>query len=793
MKLLGPLALWTLVVLISFSLSAYRDYLDADETARIEARAHFNQVVNIRHWVASLGGVYAPISEDIQPNPFLEGRVKERDITTPQGKELTLINPAYVTRLLSGNLEEQYHVHARLVSTDPVRSKNMADPWEARAIDDFVRKNKPEVMEISDELENLDHMRYIAPLYLEPGCMRCHEEQGDVGDIRGAISVSIPMAPHYKMALHRILTLGLVHGGIWVFGLGGISFLGRRISSTLKRLRRSESVLNEAQGIAHIGSWSLNHQTQHLDWSKEIFKIFDIADKEFTATYEAFVERIYPEDRAMVDEAFWKSVHEEVPYDIIHRIVRKNDGKIRYVSERCKHQRDAAGVAFLSIGTVQDITDRVLAEQKIHQLAYQDILTGMPNETKFHEDLGLRVSEDALGFVASIELAGIGDIVGTFGLEASELIIYETGSRLSREMKDASLVAKVGPRLFKVLYVCDESEKDGICAIADRLFQITQQPFDLMGSKVLVNVHMGTSIINPGTSTPQMMVTQTEMALHEANLSPHSRHVYYRSSIQETFRRSTQIVSLMQTAIANNVFKMFYQPQIDLRTNEIVGCEALIRWPVSSEEWIPPAEFIPIAETSGLIKEITTWTVQEVCRTASSWYNEHGLKVRVGINISAEELASPEFFDYFFKSVEAAKLPAGLLEVEITETALMKDVVIASRNLQKIRDIGATIAIDDFGTGHASMAYLKQFPIDRLKIDQMFVKDAPVDTTDQGIIVSIIALAHTLDMKVIAEGAEQEEHLDLLSSLGCDEVQGYFIGKPMPADEFLKFIKNHSM
>lgn len=791
MKPFNLFVLWTFAVLVSLGLNAYRGYLDAEETARIEATAHFNQVVNVRHWVASLGGVYAPVTEQTQPNPFLAGKVAERDVTTPGGKALTLLNPAYVTRLLAGDLLKQYQVHARLVSTNPVSPTNMADAWEARAIDDFMQKKKTEVIEISDELEKADHMRYIAPLYLEPGCMGCHKEQGKVGDLRGAISVSIPMAPHYTVALHHLETVGLVSGGIWILGLGGIFFSGRKINKTLSKLRHSESVLNEAQRIAHIGSWFLNHQQGRLEWSEEIHSIFGVSEDDFPGTYAAFLERIHPEDRSLVDQAFWASVHGDEPYDIVHRIVRKNDGAVRFVREGCKHVRGANGDVVKSIGTVQDITERVLAEQKIEQLAYQETYTGLPNEAKFLESLGQCISNDALGFVASIELAGMGDIVGTFGLEASELIIYDMGNRLLREMNGLSLVARSGPRLFKVLYVCEESEKENINAIAQRLYQKTQEPFDLMGSSVLVNIYMGTAMIDPGSSTPQMMVTQTEMALHEANRSPHGEHVYYQSSIQEQFRRNTQIVSWMQEALASHVFQMFFQPQLDLRTNRIVGCEALIRWPVTSEEWIPPAEFIPIAEKSGLIRGITSWTVQESCRIAASWFYEHGIKMRTSINISAEELASDDFFAYLAGFVEATKLPSSCFEIEITETALMKDVVVAGLNLQKIRDMGISIAVDDFGTGQASLAYLKQFPIDKLKIDQVFVKNAPTDKTDQEIIVSIITLAHVLGMGVIAEGAEEKEHMDMLVALGCDEVQGYYLGKPMSAGDFLQFVQSY--
>ena len=791
MKLRGLFILWTLVVLVSLGLSAYRIYADAEETAKIEASAHFNQVVNVRHWVATLGGVYAPITQETQPNPFLVGKVAERDITTPLGKELTLLNPAYVTRLLASNLFTQYKVHARLVSTNPVWEHNRADSWETRAIEAFAQKKKTVVLEISDELENVDHMRYIAPLYLQQGCMGCHASEGKIGDLRGAISVSIPMAPHYEVALHNIRTIGAVYGGIWAFGLGGIFLFGRKINNTLGRLRHSEGVLNEAQSIAHLGSWSLDHKTQQLEWSDEIYKIFGYPEGHVIATYENFLKRVHPDEQSIVDQAYWNSVRNDDPYDIVHRIVRDDNGAVRYVRERGKHERDNNGGVIISVGTVQDITDRILAEQKIHQLAFQDVYTGMHNETKFLEELGLCIKKDAVGFVASIELAGMGDIVGTFGLEASELIVYEMGVRLNHLMNVSSIVAKIGPRLFKALYVCEDEEKEHIRDIAQRLFNVAREPFDLMGSSVLINVHMGTAIIDPGKSTPQMMVTQAEMALHAANRSPQSEHVYYQHSIQEQFRRNTQIVSWMQTALSTQVFKMFFQPQIDLRTNTVVGCEALIRWPVTSEEWIPPAEFIPIAEKSGLIGDITRWTIQESCRVASSWFHDHGIKMRTGINISAEELASDDFFAYLSSFIAASNLPAQAFEVEITETALMKDVAIASKNLQKIRDLGVGIAVDDFGTGQASMAYLKQFPIDKLKIDQAFIRGAPHDKIDQDIIVSIITLAHALGMSVIAEGTEEKEHVDLLTSLGCDEVQGYYLGKPMSADDFLQFVKTY--
>lgn len=342
------------------------------------------------------------------------------------------------------------------------------------------------------------------------------------------------------------------------------------------------------------------------------------------------------------------------------------------------------------------------------------------------------------------------------------------------------MAARAGARLFKVLYLANDQESERRQkAAAERLYQLVRSPFDLMGSNIFVNVYMGVSIIDPDESTTKTILTDVEMAHHEANKLESGGLVYFDDMIKETLVRNTQVVSWLHTAIENRDFQLFYQPQVDLRTNTIIGCEALVRWQRETGEWISPGEFIPIAEKSGLIEDITIWTVEEACRTAVSWVETHDVRMRVGVNISAEELASPDFVKYVCRFIDKTNVPPELLEFEITETALMKDVNVASRNLKILREMGSTVAIDDFGTGQASLAYLKTFPIDRLKIDQSFVKSAPESNADQEIIATIVKLAHSLGMDVIAEGAEEKGHIDLLMSLGCDEVQGYFIGKPM--------------
>ncbi|MFC1673892.1 histidine kinase dimerization/phospho-acceptor domain-containing protein [Pseudomonadota bacterium] len=355
---------WTVVVAVLAGVGVYRERTGIMESARIEARAHFNQVKNIRHWVASLGGVYVPISEATPPNPDLEGRVAERDITTPGGKKLTLVNPAYVTRLLAGGLSQSYEVSGRLVSYDPLRLGNTADPWETDALKAFAEHRETERIEIG-AINGEQHMRYIAPLFIEEPCLACHADKGDIGDLRGGISVAIPMRAHDEIARAHMLTIGLEHGAIWLFGVAGIFLFSGRLNRTITTLKTREKTLAEAQSIAHIGSWSLDLATNKLEWSDEIYRIFGQDPETFESTYESFLNTIHPHDRDMVSEAYSTSVETRGSYDVVHRIVRKTDGAVRYVHERGHHERNEFGNVVRSIGTVQDITEHKHSEDQI--------------------------------------------------------------------------------------------------------------------------------------------------------------------------------------------------------------------------------------------------------------------------------------------------------------------------------------------------------------------------------------------------------------------------------------------
>ena len=789
------LGLWGLLVVALFLAGAASEYSATLESARIEVRAYYKSIVTFRHWVAGHGGVYAPRTIETPSNPYLK-HIPEREVITPSGKVLTLINPAYATRQIHEALQKTSHVRGHLTSLNPIRKENAADPWETMALTAF-ENGAQEISELS-LVDGTTHMRLMKPLVVQKSCMQCHEVQGyKVGEIRGGLSVSVPMSPHYTEMQGNLIWTGLGYGVLWLIGSIAIVVAVQRLDKRQQErdeanalLKSSERRFRNLAESAPVGIFRMNEAGKLLFANSALMRMMDITEDEITKTF--MFDKIHIDDKQKI-MADWQEV--QTTRQVLSDEFRfcTNTGKETWVYGIVIPEQDDNNQN-LYIGTIIDISERKIAEKKIHQLAYSDAATGMPNETYFLEQLNEKINNGAQGdgcqgFVASVLLSGISDVVGTFGLEAAELIYYKTSQRLMKAMPENCTAARVGPRLFKILYITDTLDEVQTMDIINTLFALVQAPFDLMGNKVVINVRMGVSFIDPDTSTAKSVLTNVEIAHHEAKGSVGNSLVYFDESIKQLMMRNTQIVSWLHSAIANGAFQLFYQPQIDLKSNTIIGCEALIRWPQESGDWISPMEFIPISEQSGTIGDITKWTVGEACRTAASWISEHDLRLRTSVNISAEVLVSDELYGYVLKFIDETGLPPELLEIEITETALMKNIEVASRNLEQLRKMGATVAIDDFGTGHSSLAYLKSFPIDRLKIDQSFVKNAPHDKADQDIIVSIITLAHSLGMDVIAEGAEEKEHMDLLLSLGCDEVQGYYVSRPIPADQFVTFVK----
>lgn len=363
---------WTLASAGFLAWDLYGSDRQALELARHDAAARIGKDIAFRAWATSHGGVYVPPSERTPPNPYLAG-IRDRDVETASGKKLTLMNPAYMLRELQTHYPASFGEKGRITSLKPLNPVNAPDEWERAALLRF-EQGAREVSAVAD-IDGVAHLRMMKPFFIEQGCLKCHGTQGyRVGDVRGGIAVSLSLEPFYAAADRTQRDLLLGHGASWIIGLVGIGFVtGQNRRRELDRklaeehLCSSAASLEEAQRIAHVGNWELDLDSNRLSWSAEIYRIFEIDPQDFGASYEAFLAAIHPDDRALVSQAYAKSVEERKPYDIVHRLLMK-DGRVKYVVEKCETRYGPDGKPLRSMGTVHDVTEREQAERQVRAL-----------------------------------------------------------------------------------------------------------------------------------------------------------------------------------------------------------------------------------------------------------------------------------------------------------------------------------------------------------------------------------------------------------------------------------------
>jgi EAL domain-containing protein (putative c-di-GMP-specific phosphodiesterase class I) len=326
---------------------------------------------------------------------------------------------------------------------------------------------------------------------------------------------------------------------------------------------------------------------------------------------------------------------------------------------------------------------------------------------------------------------------------------------------------------------------------------ITNEPFAVFNEQFQVRTSIGVSTFPKDGNDPDEILKRADIALNRAKEEGRARVKEYSEDFDRVVQQRFQMLRDLRDALENKQLALYFQPQFDLKSGEIIGAEALLRWWRSDNSkeggrFIPPYEFIPIAEQSGLILPIGEWVIRETCRTLKNWDDAFGYKGRLAVNVSAVQFSQRGLVEYVQKCLTETGINPTQLELEVTESVFMSDIEHTIGILAQLNQLGLELAIDDFGTGYSSLSYLRQFPIDRLKIDQSFIRNALNNPDDASIARTIIALGRALNLKVIAEGVETKEHEDFLMREGCDEVQGYRYSRPIPSEEFAKFFTNYN-
>ena len=436
-------------------------------------------------------------------------------------------------------------------------------------------------------------------------------------------------------------------------------------------------------------------------------------------------------------------------------------------------------------GVACDITQATLSEMRVVQLARFDSLTGLANRSTFIDQLELVLAKARAaksGFaVLFIDLDRFKFVNDTLGHDAGDVLLQVMSSRLAALLRDADMVARLGGDEFVVL-IDGVVEPAVLSRMACRLLTELSEPLELRGRTVQVSASAGISLYPTDGQDPATLLKSADAAMYLAKARGKNNFQFFTDELAQRAKQLFALEGDLRQAVARDELVLHYQPQYDTASGQLCGLEALIRWQHPQRGLVSPVDFIPLAEESGLIVPIGRWVMETACRQIREWRDAGFEPPRCAINLSARQFASDHLVEDLNDALAARALDASALELELTESALMADLDHAQQSLHRLRSLGLRIAVDDFGTGYSSLANLKRFPAHALKLDRSFVSGLPHNRDDVAITRAVIAVAHSLQLEVVAEGVETHEQLALLRTLGCEKVQGFLLGRPMTPD-----------
>jgi diguanylate cyclase (GGDEF)-like protein/PAS domain S-box-containing protein len=465
---------------------------------------------------------------------------------------------------------------------------------------------------------------------------------------------------------------------------------------------------------------------------------------------------------------------------------RKKSGEIFWASVSLSVAQDEEGNPSGLIGYVVDISERKEAEHQIYRLAYYDSLTGLPNRTLFYSLLEQALTEAhrnrTHGALLFLDLNRFKNINDSFGHTSADIILKEVSHRLSMTLRDGDIVSRLGGDEF-VIALPEIRRTEHAGHVAQKLLAALAEPFFIEQHEVLLSASIGISIFPQDGRDTETLIKNADVAMYRAKKLGSSTHVFYSQEMNLRSLDQLKLEGNLRRAIDRGEFHLYFQPQLDLASGRINGAEALLRWQHPEHHQISPAQFIPVAEETGLIIPIGEWVIDAACRQVRKWLDQGLPPVRIAVNLSARQF-SASLPKTILGIIARHGIPSDSLELEITESMLMHNADSVVAMMREFGEAGILMALDDFGTGYSSLSYLKRFPIDNLKIDQSFVRGIPADQDDCAIARAIISMAKNLRLSVIAEGVETVAQLEFLREAGCDEIQGYYFSRPIPADEF---------
>lgn len=496
----------------------------------------------------------------------------------------------------------------------------------------------------------------------------------------------------------------------------------------------------------------------------------------------SFIDLVYDEDRILVQEARKETC--APPYECSYEHRMDVGGEINWLAWSEKAVQTDDGIeAIVAVG--RNVTRRKSAEEEILRLAYFDVLTNLPNRALLHDRLNQAIAQAArdkrhVGLLF-LDLDNFKNINDTMGHSIGDRLLCTIARRLEESIRTTDTLARLGGDEFVVALTAINHAED-ISIVANNILTALSAPLNIEGSELYTSASIGIAIFPEDGNDVDTLLKHADLAMYKAKDHGRNNFRFFSHDMNEKATERLLLENNLRKAIERGELFLVYQPQVNLQSGRLVGLESLVRWQHPALGLVSPTRFIPLAEETGLINPIGKWVLKNVCQQAMKWKNAGLPAIRVAVNISARQFAQHDFLECFFAIVAEVGLPTEWLEIELTETAIMSDVKRTANILREIKSAGISISIDDFGTGYSSLGTLKQFPLDRLKIDRSFVNMVHEDSNDGAIAEAIIRMSHSLGLNVVAEGVELKEQLTFLAERGCDEMQGYFLSKPLSSE-----------
>ena len=479
----------------------------------------------------------------------------------------------------------------------------------------------------------------------------------------------------------------------------------------------------------------------------------------------------------------------ETFYDVVFRRKNRDDGhSYSAISGEPVYAADGRFIGYRGIG--RDVTKQKMTEESNNRLAHYDTLTGLYNRAAFFERLNHALSlarrHGSVLAVLFIDLDRFKDVNDAFGHVTGDEVLKLMAERLSDTIRVSDTAARIGGDEFIVLAENVVRESD-VGDFAQRLVDALAESFPLHGQECRLSASVGIAMFPHDGVDAATLLKKADIAMYRAKDAGRNSHAFF--SELDTPPAEDRIVmgAGIRRALDTDQLLLHYQPKVSVRTGAITGVEALVRWQHPERGLLLPESFIPLAEDSGLIRHIGRWVLNEACQQAVKWAAELPHPIRVAVNLSAREFSDERLVVEIAHALARTELPRGLLELEITESMMMENPERAAQTLHEIKEMGVHVSIDDFGTGYSSLARLKKFPIESVKIDRSFIRDIAIDSDDAAIVAAVIAMAHGLRLKVVAEGVETADQLRFLRERNCDEIQGFYFARPSSAVDIIAF------